>query len=66
MISMFFSIMEHMLVPSTVALTYATAVPLSHRKRHAEFVRHDMWILMRYHGRWLLWQITTWLPKRRG
>lgn len=61
--------LELALTASTVALTYVTATPLSHRRKHAEMIRGastTVWILCRHHGRWILWQVTTFLPRKRS
>lgn len=58
----------------TGGLTYVTAFPYHVRRRHAEAVRKHadrtrqrcvtVWCACLYHGRWILWQATVFLPKR--
>lgn len=60
---------ELALTAVTAASVYVGGVPLNHRRRHAEIVRGSVvtvLILARYHGRWILWQVTTFLPRKRG
>lgn len=52
----------------TAGLGYVTAFPYHVRRRHMDLVRQrcvTVWGIARYHGRWVLWQVTVILPKRR-
>jgi hypothetical protein len=61
---------------STLALTYVTGhatyvtqVPPHRRRQHAEYLRSvpsTVWIFCLHNGRWILWQVTTYLPRKRG
>jgi hypothetical protein len=69
-------VVEQILNWSTVVLigvtahgSYITAVPAERRKEHAKFVRSlpiTVYVLVCHHGRWILWQVTTFLPRKRG
>lgn len=56
----------------TVGLAYVTATSPHARRRHREWIRrvppsiaYTTWVLCCHHGRWILWQVTTYLPRKR-
>ena len=47
---------------------YVTQVPPHRRRQHAEMVKalpRTVWVLCCYHGKWILWQVTMYLPRKR-
>ncbi len=52
----------------TAGLGYVTAFPYHVRRRHADTLRQHcvtIYGVCRYHGRWILWQVSVLLPRRR-
>jgi hypothetical protein len=57
------------LTTATIHGTYFTAVPEDRRKEHAKIIRSlptTIYVLCCHHGRWILWQVTAYLPRKRG
>lgn len=64
--------MVHMLeiglLTSTAWLAYVTQFPYHVRRRHVTHVRNHAFrvcVLCHHHGKWLLWQVTVLLPRKR-
>lgn len=61
-------IIEAMLIGSTAWLAYVTQTPYHVRRRyHARIRGHvvTIWGVCRHHGRYVLWTVTAYLPRRR-